>query len=150
MIQNVKIQTTSGVFLLCSFSSVFADVENKTKEAVKTVTSEHMINWFIALIIVLLIFFICIWVLRKSGALALNSKKNMRVIAGLSLGMREKLLLVQVGEKQLVLGVTPGRINKLLTLEGNEQIYRDQSDNKSTENDFANKLKKALMGSQNE
>lgn len=41
----------------------------------------------------------------------------MRVIAGLSLGARERAVLVQVGDKQLLLGVAPGRVQTLHVLE---------------------------------
>ena len=42
----------------------------------------------------------------------------MRVVSALSVGMREKVVLVQVGEEQLLLGVAPGRVNVLHQFEG--------------------------------
>ncbi len=146
---TLKLLTNSVVVFLCSFSSAFAIVENDSKQVVKTVSYEHVLNWSLGLIIVLLIFFVCVWFMRKMGALPLNSKQSMRVIGGVSVGMREKLIVVQVGEKQLVLGVTPGRIDKLLMLEGNEQLFKAQSGSED-EGDFASKLKQIMTGPANE
>ena len=140
---------SSVTVFLYSFSPVFAALDNETKTAVKTVSYQHVFNWSLGLIIVLLIFFACVWFMRKMGALPISTKQSMRVVGGISLGMREKLILVQVGEKQLVLGVTPGRINKLLLLEGDEQLLKPSSE-KSTEGDFANKLKQIMSRPENE
>ncbi len=86
---TLKLLTKSAVVFLCSFSSAFAIVENDSKQVVKTVSYEHVLNWSLGLIIVLLIFFACVWFMRKMGALPINSKQSMQVIGGVSLGMRE-------------------------------------------------------------
>ena len=72
----------------------------------------------------------------------------MKVVAGLSLGGREKILLVQVGEKQLVLGVSPGRIDNLLVLEDDDRIFQEKDNNiNEAENDFSQKLQQIVNGS---
>ncbi len=90
------------------------------KQAVRTVSSGDMLHWGFGLLIVLGIFFFCIWGLRKLNGVVVNGPEKMRVVGGLSLGMREKVILLQVGKKQLVLGVTPGRIDTLHVLEGDD------------------------------
>jgi flagellar protein FliO/FliZ len=87
--------------------------------------------------------------MRKMGNLSINSRENMKVISALSLGMREKLILVQVGEKQLLLGVTAGRIDNLLVLEGEQQLFQQQSD-KQSDGEFSKKLKQLIAGSASE
>jgi len=129
---------------ICSTTVVFSAIEQK--QTVSTVSTAHVLNWSFGLIIVLALFFVCIWFMKKMGALPVSSKQNMKVLSGLSLGMREKLVLVQVGEKQLVLGVTPGRVEKLLMLEGEDRLF--QQDN--TEEDFSLKLKQIMSGKNNE
>ncbi|MFW5443661.1 MAG: flagellar biosynthetic protein FliO [Methylococcaceae bacterium] len=141
-----KLFTYSTVIFVYSFSSAFAVVNNQTQ---KTVSYEHVLNWFLGLIMVLMIFFACVWFVRKTGVLPVNAKQGMRVVGSISLGMREKLILVQVGEKQLVLGVTPGRIENLLVLEGSEQLHKEQS-SRPGDGDFANKLKQIMRGPENE
>lgn len=41
------------------------------------------------------------------------SSGGMRVVSSLSLGMKEKLVIVQVGEKQMLIGVTPHNISRI-------------------------------------
>ncbi len=137
------------IIFLCSISSVYAALETKNDNTVKTVTYEHILNWSIGLIIVLSLFFACIWLMKKTGTLPINSKETMRVIAGLSLGMREKLVIVQVGNKQLILGISPGKIDNLLVLEGDDQLFQGTTDNQD-EGKFSDKLKQIMMDSVHE
>lgn len=135
-------------FLLFSVSSAYAAIDIDAKKPAKLVTYDHVLNWALGLMIVLALFFACIWLMRKVGALPENSKQKMRVIAGLSLGGRDRVVLVQVGEKQVMLGVSPGRVNNLLVLEGNECITQESSD--KPEGEFSQKLKQVMTGSLNE
>lgn len=145
----MKVSIHSIAIFLISISPVYAAIEKESKQAVSTVSSTHVLNWSLGLIMVLGLFFVCIWLMKKMGAIPLNSKENMRVVSGLSLGMREKLVLVQIGEKQLLLGVTPGRVEKLLVLEGEDKLYRSTQGN-NTGSDFSQKFKQIMSGSLNE
>jgi flagellar biosynthetic protein FliO len=53
---------------------------------------------------------------RKLGSFARSAgPRRLRVVERLSIGHRHSLVLVDVGDKQLVLGVTPDRITTLDT-----------------------------------
>jgi flagellar protein FliO/FliZ len=41
----------------------------------------------------------------------------LKIIGGISMGSRERIVLLQVGSEQLLVGVSPGRINTLHVLE---------------------------------
>ncbi len=138
-----------GSLFLLPVSTVFAAIETATKQTANVVSSNHILNWSLGLLLVLAMFFACVWLLKKMGGLPVAAKENMRVLKALSLGMREKLVLVQVGDKQLLLGVTPGRIDKLLVLEGEDKLFQHSQD-ETAENDFAYKLKKLMAGANNE
>lgn len=137
------------IIFLYSNSSVYAIGNIETKKNVSPVSYSQVLNWTLGLIVVLSIFFACVWFMRKTGALPAQIKDNMQVVGGLSLGMREKLVLVQVGKKQIVLAVTPGKIDNLLVLEGENQLYQEkQSD--VVKSDFSNKLKQMMTGTLSE
>lgn len=125
---------------------VFAAIETESKKVASSVSYTHVLSWSIGLIFVLALFFVCVWLMKKMGTMPGNTQDNMKIIGGLSLGMREKLVLVQIGNKQMVLAVTPGRINKLLVLEDEDKIVQQSK----TEGDFSFKLKQIMSGSSNE
>ncbi|HFD80871.1 MAG TPA: flagellar biosynthetic protein FliO [Gammaproteobacteria bacterium] len=57
------------------------------------------------------------WLLKRSGRFQAGAGGGMRILGGLSMGTRERVVLVQVGETQLLLGVAPGRVQTLHVLE---------------------------------
>ncbi len=57
------------------------------------------------------------WLLKRSGRFQMAAGGSMRILGGLSMGARERVVLMQVGETQLLLGVAPGRIQTLHVLE---------------------------------
>lgn len=130
----------SGWFPAC-FAASAADAP---KQAVRTVSSGDMLHWSIGLVIVLAIFFLCAWGVRKLSGVTAGGTEKMRVVGGLSLGIREKVILLQVGKKQLILGVTPGRIDTLHVLEGDDCLSRDEPPSMAMDNGFAQKLLQAM------
>jgi flagellar protein FliO/FliZ len=79
-------------------------------------TAAYFIKLAGALALVLAIFFISTWILRKLNRIHPNPQ-GLNIISGLSVGAKEKLVVVQVGEQQLLLGVTATSINKLHVLD---------------------------------
>lgn len=57
------------------------------------------------------------WVLKRSGRFQMAAGGGLRVLGGLSMGTRERVVLLQVGETQLLVGVAPGRIQTLHVLD---------------------------------
>jgi flagellar protein FliO/FliZ len=138
----MRIQTIASGLLLCWMPMCFAEAE---KQTLKTLSYGSMLNWLVGLILVLGIFFLCVWSMRKLNGLVVNNADKMRVVGGLSLGMREKVVLLQVGKKQLLLGVTPGRIDTLHVLEGEDCLNIETSQLNSAESGFAKHLLQAIQ-----
>lgn len=126
----------------------YAEDAGSSKQTAGIVSYADVLQWLLALLIVLVLFGGFIWLLRKSGSLSFAGKSQMSIISGLSVGVREKLVLVKVGEKQLLLGVTPGRIDKLLELEGDARLFQNQ-ENPEVGGLFAQKLQQVLQGKSN-
>jgi flagellar protein FliO/FliZ len=81
-----------------------------------------LLQWTLAFGAVLLALFAFAWALRRLGQFSRLEPGSFKVLAALSLGSRERVVLVQAGAKQLVLGVAPGRVQTLCVLEGEEAI----------------------------
>jgi flagellar protein FliO/FliZ len=133
----------SGWFPVC-MAAPATETANATARAVSSV---DMMSWSIGLLIVLGVFFLCVWGLRKAAALGeAGHAEKMRVLGGVALGMREKVVLLQVGKKQLILGVTPGRIETLHVLEGEDCLFREETSPSGLEAGFAHALKRIRQG----
>jgi flagellar protein FliO/FliZ len=81
-----------------------------------------MARGLLGLSIVLLALFALVWLLRRFGNFSRLAPGQFRVLAAVSLGARERAVLLQAGKKQLVLGVAAGRVETLCVLEEHEHI----------------------------
>lgn len=117
-----------------------------SKPPVRAVSSTDIAAWGFGLVVVLAVFLLCVWGLRKLGGFTAGGGGKLRLIGGLSLGMRERVVLLQAGKKQLILGVTPGRIETLLVLEGEDCLHKEEPPYgaDSTDSGFAQKLAQML------
>lgn len=88
----------------------------------KGVPAINWLQWLGALAAVVLALLLFAAMLRRFQALPGMRHGDLRVLGGIALGAREKVVVVQTGRKQLVLGVTPGRIDTLCVLEGEDRI----------------------------
>jgi len=57
------------------------------------------------------------WMLKRAGGLQSSARGALRVIDGVALSTRERLVLVQVGKQQVLLGVAPGRVSRVHVLD---------------------------------
>jgi flagellar protein FliO/FliZ len=71
--------------------------------------------WEVALglFVVIAAIVVLAWFARRVYPGAVQAGKHLRVLAALPLGARERLLLVEVGGAQLLLGVTPQQVTTL-------------------------------------
>ena len=65
------------------------------------------------LVIVIALIYGLSWVLKKYGNLPGANQIDMKVLGGVSLGTRERAVLIQVEGKKILVGVAPGRVNLL-------------------------------------
>ena len=77
------------------------------------------------LLVVILTIFVSAWFFRRFGNMPSISNKSLKIVGGLSISQKDRVILLQVGEEQLLLGVSPGRIQTLHVL--NNPVDIDQS-----------------------
>lgn len=63
--------------------------------------------------LVLAMLFGCLWLLKRISAPRGSASGVLRVISGVAVGPRERVVVVEVDEQWLVLGVAPGQVSKL-------------------------------------
>ncbi len=57
------------------------------------------------------------WLAKRLSRSRTIQTRGLRLVGGISLGAKERLVLIQVGEQQLLVGVAPGCIQTLHVLE---------------------------------
>jgi len=83
------------------------------------------------------------WLFRRYGQPQYAIKGNFKVLGGVHLTTREKVVLLQVGNQQLLLGVAPGRVNTLHILEQPLDLNTMTSGGESA---FAKRLSLLIQG----
>lgn len=77
-------------------------------------TSSYLIKLVLSLMFVLALMFVVIWLLKRAGQFTgVMGRYPMTVLAQMSVGSRERVLLIEVGDRQLLVGVSQGHIEPL-------------------------------------
>lgn len=103
-------------FSLSPCALAYAEEARKSTSAAES-AGGSLLQVTLGLGVVLLLIFAVAWFVRRFTVLPGVSSGAMRVLSVLPMGQREKLVLVQVGDQQLLLGVSVGRINTLHVLD---------------------------------
>ncbi|MDP3871081.1 MAG: flagellar biosynthetic protein FliO [Pseudomonadota bacterium] len=99
-----------------------------------------------ALGVVLATLFAVLWLLRRlSGGRLTGSSAPIRTVGGIAVGSRERVVLLEIGEHWLVVGVAPGSVTGIATLPRGE-ISPAGSDAKPVAADFGALLAKLKAG----
>ncbi|WP_019217469.1 flagellar biosynthetic protein FliO [Legionella tunisiensis] len=129
-----------------SFFAFFANLLPLTAEAATlsskaaTISSSELMRVLGGLLLVVLVIIFLSWLLRRLNGAGLANASGFKVIAYMNLGTREKIMLVNVGNRILLLGVTSGSINTLHDF-GEELPAGFESESKAS---FTTFLKTAL------
>ena len=75
-----------------------------------------LLQVFIGLVAVLLLIAATAWIAKRFGIHRGGASSLVQVISSASVGTRERIVVVEVGESWLVVGVAPGSVNALMTL----------------------------------
>lgn len=84
----------------------------------------QVLQVFVGLGIVLALIALAAWASRRLNTFRPQGANHIRVLEGLSLGAREKLLLVQVDGTRVLLGMSPGRIQTLHAFPAEQRTAR--------------------------
>lgn len=75
-----------------------------------------LLQVLLGLILVLGLMAALAWALKRFGATRAAGGAAVRVVGGVSVGGRERVLIVEVADQWIVVGVAPGRVNALATM----------------------------------
>ena len=91
--------------------------------------AESLLTTALGLAFILFVIFAAAWLFKRFGGLPAGGRGMVRVLGGASLGARERVMVVQVEDARLVLGVAPGRVEMLHQLpnDGNFDAALEQA-----------------------
>ncbi len=100
-----------ALLLALSASSVCAT--EAAPAALPVAAGEDVIGLLGSVLLMALLLGAGLWFMRRLRFAQLSSRSDVEVLAQIPLGMKEKLLVVQVGEQSLLVGCTPASMQTL-------------------------------------
>lgn len=104
-------------FLLALFALI--TVPAVAQEAVPAVspsslfTGDYLLQVIGSFVVVILLLVGVLVLLRRFNGVSSQMSGNMRVVSSVGVGQRERVVLLQVGEEQILVGVGPGNVRKI-------------------------------------
>jgi len=140
-----NIKNTIPLFLLVPFQVLSA--EENLVSSIKTdpMSGGYLIQLILGLVVVIICIVALAWVAKRVNRLQSSTDGCLKVLGGLSMSARERVVLLQVGEQQLLVGVSPGRINTLHVLD--KPVPVPGADKTSNVGSFSEKLSTLLNDS---
>ncbi len=135
-----RLFVSSGLWLL-SLPLLAAEKADSARTLTESpLSAVNLMQTLLGLLLVLACIVLVAWLLKRSNSFHSAASGKLKVIAGLPLGTRERAVLIQVGDEQLLLGVTPQQINLLHKLD-----TPLNTDNVGQTSDFAGKLRQIMQ-----
>jgi flagellar protein FliO/FliZ len=138
---------TLGILGLSFWSVIGFTAEQSNTLAAKTlttppVTTNALLETLLGLFAVLACIAFLAWLLRRTGRFQTTANGEMKIITSLALGPRERAVLMQVGDQQILLGVTSQHVQTLHILE--TPVSTTNTKNSSNTN-FAEKFQQVMQ-----
>lgn len=113
---------------------------DKANTAAAIDLSAQLLQLMFGLLFIIVLIFVLAWLARKvQTSLPVKAgQQGIKLVATQPLGARERLLLVQVGKEQVLLGLTPGTITPLHVLQEPVEL--------ENEKDARGEFSKRLLG----
>ena len=102
----------------------------------------QLLQLVLGLLLVVGVIFVLAWLMRRVQNAAPGGQQVIELVGSRALGPRDRLVLVQIGKEQVLLGVSPGTITALHVM--SEPVEVTQPQNATPE--FAKRLMEALGG----
>lgn len=101
-----------------------------------------LVQVLLALILVVLLIVGMAWLMRRISGISHTGGGVVRILGSVLVGQRERVVLIQVGSQQLLLGVAPGRVQTLHVLEESVSVHSTGNSGESFAERLASALKK--------
>jgi len=109
-----------NTFLLWAYAAGL--LAEPTQKPLSPLGAQSLLETSGGLLLILLLIFGGAWLFRRFGQLPLGGRGLVTILGGAAVGPRERVVLVEVENTRLLLGVAPGQVRTLhlLTAEASE------------------------------
>lgn len=146
--------TFIAMFFL-QLDSVAIAANSATEKVIPSLTNEpvgvaNYLQMFFGLFIIVLLIVGMAWLMRRMANVGGLAAGNLKVLGGVSVGQRERVVLVQAGDIQLLVGVAPGAVRTLHIMDEPIELQTSSSNASSkASSGFADKLHAAIKSRSN-
>ena len=111
------------------------------------IQTDYIVQVLLSLILVVGVIVLLSYLVKRLNLQSRAGSGAVRILSVVSIGAKDKLLLVEVGEEQLLLGSSPGNVQKLHLLEKPIDIH-SKPESVSAERNFLSVLSSVRKGQQ--
>lgn len=113
-VQHTRALRWPGLFALLLSSPWAIPVAMADSGPIDPLSPGYIVQLVVSLAVVLGLMFALVWVLKRFGRLDARSRNYpLKVLTQISVGPRERIALVEVGDQQMLVGITPGGVEAL-------------------------------------
>jgi flagellar protein FliO/FliZ len=139
----IQVVSAGLAFMAMPVWAESADATDKVTGLSGVSGSAYLLQVILALIVVLMGIVALAWFMKRMTGIQHSAGGNLQVLEGLTIGPRERIVLIQAGKEQLVVGIAPGRVQTLHVLEEPVEVSE-----RSSVTPFAQRLNEALKRKQ--
>lgn len=111
-------------------------------QTTSTPASTGLLQILSALVFVIFVMLAAAWAFKRISPINNNNKVTVKVVGGTNIGHREKIMVIEVANQWIVVGVTANQINTLSTMEKIE--IEPENVTTSSATPFSHWLKKTI------
>ena len=111
---RLALSTLTGI----SFAAAAAlpTVPAAAPEAARSYGAAGLLQAGLGLALVLALILLCGWAVRRFGLQPSGGNRLLKVVSSVMVGQRERVVVVEIGDAWLVMGVAAGQVNALHTM----------------------------------
>lgn len=103
-------------FACCAAQAVLPTVPSPVAEPARSYAAAGLMQAGLGLAVVIGLIFLLAWVTRRFGLQPSGNSRLLKVVSSVMVGQRERVVVVEIGDAWLVLGVAAGQVRALHTL----------------------------------
>ena len=142
MLKSCAGTTSFAMLLLARLPAVAAPALEQSAQSSPPVGIPGVLGFGVSLILVIVAILVVGWLYAQMRGVRGASSNVINILASQSLGSKEKIVLVEVGDKQIVVGMTAAHLQTLHVFEEPVVSSAERAGNSA----FAERLLKTLKG----